>query len=41
MARWRMTAIPEEATPPQALLSLNLSALSVRRVTSGSMTSSI
>ena len=41
MARWRMAAIPEEATPPQALLSLNLSALSVRRVTSGSMTSSI
>jgi hypothetical protein len=35
-----MAAIPEEATPPQALLSLNLSALSVRRVTSCSLTSS-
>jgi membrane glycosyltransferase len=38
MARWRMAAIPEEATPPQALLNLKLSALNVRRVTSGSMT---
>jgi membrane glycosyltransferase len=39
MARWRMAAIPEEAQPPQALLNLNLAALSARRAELKSLTS--
>lgn len=39
MARWRIAAVPEEATPPQALLRLNLAALSARRAEPGSLTS--